>query len=464
MNETSTGWSESVTAEQKREALEAVLRSHTFARSDQLKSFLKYVCEMEIAGHGHELTEYLVGVEALGRPSQYSPGDDSGVRNRAFALRKKLQEYYELENPDAPIRIDLHKGSYCPHFVEKNSHERPNGNGVSAARTNGTLEQALASADLPAARESVAGEGKKKLWLGFIAGVIVTSLIAGASYLFVGGRAVNSTTPAIAPILAEAWGPILNPHSDALICVANPPSLSIHTAALPFTPPLNSQLISNDPGGRPMPKELLDWYKNRFPTLSGQNDYLTITTNATYWGDAIGAMTVVRTMTSAGVIPQMFPEKVIAMPTLRRRNVILFGAPEYSPAITRFLEKCPLTVKYLDSIISRSPGQAPTSLYSIKRDAKNRTTHVYGLITVLPSESSTDHGRRTVIFSGINSAGAQAAAELFSSPEHLVELRKHLNREGHNRFPPAYQVVVSAETDDSILLNFKYETHRLLPN
>ncbi|MGH9833039.1 MAG: hypothetical protein ACRD9Y_08480 [Blastocatellia bacterium] len=464
MNETSTDWGESVTAEQKRAALEAVLRSNTFARSDQLKSFLKYVCEMEIAGHGHELTEYLIGVEALGRPSQYSPGDDSGVRNRAFALRKKLHEYYELENPDAPIRIDLHKGSYCPHFVEKNSQERPNGNGVSMARASGSLDPVSPPHDLPAVREAGIGEGKKKLLLGFIAGVVVTSLIAGASYLLIGRRASNSTAPVIAPILAEAWGPILNPHSDALICVANPPSFSLHTAALPFTPPLNSQLISNDPGGRPVPRELLDWYKNRFPTVSGQNDYLTITTNATYWGDSIGAMTVLRTMTSAGVIPQMFPEKVIAMPTLRRRNVILFGAPEYSPAITRFLEKCPLTVKYLNSIISRAPGQAPASLYSIKRDAKNRTTHVYGLITVLPSESSTDHGRRTVIFSGINSAGAQAAAELFSSPEHLIELRKHLNREGHNRFPPAYQVVVSAETDDSILLNFKYETHRLLPN
>ena len=160
----------------------------------------------------------------------------------------------------------------------------------------------------------------------------------------------------------------------------------------------------------------------------------------------------------------MFPEKVVAVPTLRRRNVILFGAPEYSPAVAHFLEKCPLTVKYLDSIISSRHGQSATALYSGKRDAQNRMTHVYGLITVLPNDNSTEHPRRTVIFSGVNSAGAQAAAEFFSSPENLTELRKRLNSEGHNHFPPAYQVVVSAETDDNILLNFKYETHRLLPN
>jgi len=160
----------------------------------------------------------------------------------------------------------------------------------------------------------------------------------------------------------------------------------------------------------------------------------------------------------------MYPEKVVAVPTLRRRNVVLFGAPEYSPAVTHFLEKCPLTVKYLASIIGRGPGQSSTALYSGKRGAQNRMTHVYGLITVLPSDNSTEHPRRTVIFSGINSAGAQAAAEFFSSPENLIEFRKHLNREGHNNFPPAYQVVVRAETDDNILLNFKYETHRLLSN
>jgi hypothetical protein len=213
-----------------------------------------------------------------------------------------------------------------------------------------------------------------------------------------------------------------------------------------------------------MPKELLDWYKQEYPAPDNQSHFLSITTNATYWGDSIGAMTALKTLTSAGVTPQIFPEKVVAVPTLRRRNVILFGAPEYSPAVAHFLEKCPLTVKYLDSIISRGDGQTATALYSGRRNAQYRMTQVYGLITVLPNDSSAEHPRRTIIFSGVNSAGAQAAAEFFSTPENLTELRKRLNSEGHNHFPPAYQVVVSAETDDNIMLNFKYETHRLLPD
>ena len=132
MGETSLETNQSLTSEQKGAALEAVLHSQTFARADQLKCFLKYVCEMEMAGRGHELTEYLIGIEALGRPASYSPGDDSAVRTRAFALRKKLQEFYEHEQPDAALRIELLKGSYCPHFVEGQPHQKANGSGTSA--------------------------------------------------------------------------------------------------------------------------------------------------------------------------------------------------------------------------------------------------------------------------------------------------------------------------------------------
>ena len=127
MRETSLQPSQSLTSEQKCAALEAVLHSQTFARADQLKCFLKYVCEMEMAERGHELTEYLIGIEALGRPANYSPGDDSAVRTRAFALRKKLHEFYEHEQPNAALRIELLKGSYCPRFIESPPRQETNG-------------------------------------------------------------------------------------------------------------------------------------------------------------------------------------------------------------------------------------------------------------------------------------------------------------------------------------------------
>ena len=44
--------------DRRRAALDAALTSNTFARADQLKRFLRFVCEMELSGRGHEITEY----------------------------------------------------------------------------------------------------------------------------------------------------------------------------------------------------------------------------------------------------------------------------------------------------------------------------------------------------------------------------------------------------------------------
>ena len=108
---------EGLTAKQKRRALEDALGSETFARADQLKKFLRYIVEMEIAGKGDQISEHLVGIEALGRPEDFSPTEDSAVRTRAKALREKLRDLYERELPDAPVRIELQRGSYAPRFI-----------------------------------------------------------------------------------------------------------------------------------------------------------------------------------------------------------------------------------------------------------------------------------------------------------------------------------------------------------
>ena len=102
---------------EKREALEEVLRSATFFRADQLRNFLRYICEMEFAGRGNELCESLIGVEAFGRPADYSPTEDASVRRRAGDLRDKLQEVYSTELADSQIRIELPKGKFVPRFT-----------------------------------------------------------------------------------------------------------------------------------------------------------------------------------------------------------------------------------------------------------------------------------------------------------------------------------------------------------
>lgn len=106
-----------VSAKEKREALEEVLRSERFFRAEQLRNFLRYICEMELAGRGGELCEALIGIEALGRPADYTPAEDASVRRRASDLREKLQDVYAAELAGSRVRIELPKGKYIPRFV-----------------------------------------------------------------------------------------------------------------------------------------------------------------------------------------------------------------------------------------------------------------------------------------------------------------------------------------------------------
>src|SRR5262245_57982073 len=110
---------------EKRQALEQVLQSVAFGRATQVRNFLRYICEMEFAGRGATLHEYLIGVEALGRPDAYSTDEDSSVRRRAFALRRKLDEVYAGELAHAKIRIEVPKGGYLPLFSRRDLSRRP---------------------------------------------------------------------------------------------------------------------------------------------------------------------------------------------------------------------------------------------------------------------------------------------------------------------------------------------------
>ena len=419
--------------EQKRRALEQVLQGNTFSRADQLKRFLRYICEMEIAGRAHEIKEYSIATEALGRSAAYSPGDGSSVRSRALSLRQKLQEFYETENPEAEIRIELHKGSYIPCFVERSGAGRP--------------------PEAPLATPVKAG---RRFRFAFGADAI-TALVIGAAALILVIWPRMSKSPD--PDLQETWGPMLRPGAEVVICLGSPPALLLKS--------VKDGVIPLGTNALPAPEPIATWYAGLRMMDGGGKLYMASSLNTVLTGDALAAVRAVRVLTNSGASIQVLPESGLRPLVLRGRNVLLIGSPNYSPYAGRVLRGTPFSV-YFDPatreevIADGPPGAGAKQVFRPKRDEFGQMTQVYGLLTVVPSQASSDKKEQTVIFSGITSAGPQAAMEFFSSGPDLKGLSERFRQEGHFRLPSSYQVVVRCGVDRLLALTWAYETHRVI--
>ena len=418
-----------LSSDEKRRALEFVLQSRTFQRAEQLKAFLRYVCEAEIDGRSGELSEYVIGVRVLGRPEGYSPTEDSSVRTRAYELRQKLERLYAVEAPDAPVQIVLPKGSYVPQFVPR--HEIP-------LRIAG-----------PGNRQTHTGRRWAAAWVAvaFLGAAGLGSVITYFALLKAAG------TAKVNPVLEQAWRPFAAPDANVILCVATP----LHLTVGPDTHGAYGSPIY------PAPPEVYPAFRQHRPLAPGDRLGLVITDNVLGVGTMNAVIATVNTLRGWGTNYQVLPERVAPISALRNRNAILFGAPVDSDAITKALENTPLTVDYEPSVREfvvrdRQSGQ----ILVPRKDPNGQFLDVYGLITVLYTGES-DHGRLgTVVFSGITSTGTHGAAEFFASPRSMRHLLDRFANEGFRDFPQAYQVVVRCTFSNLLLLTYDYHSHRVL--
>ncbi len=105
-----------VSVESVQVALANVLACESFAKSPKHRCFLEYVVGEALAGRDSNLKEYTVGIEVFGRPDSFDSRDDPIVRVTASRVRAKLKAYFENEGKDAPLVIELPRGSYVPVF------------------------------------------------------------------------------------------------------------------------------------------------------------------------------------------------------------------------------------------------------------------------------------------------------------------------------------------------------------
>ncbi len=99
--------------------LEKILSDPAFKRADRSSTLLRFLVEQTLEGRAERLKEYTLGAEALGRGESFDPRIDPVVRAEASRLRGRLELYYQTAGQEAPVIINLAKGSYVPSFTRR---------------------------------------------------------------------------------------------------------------------------------------------------------------------------------------------------------------------------------------------------------------------------------------------------------------------------------------------------------
>jgi hypothetical protein len=186
-----------------------ILASGAFKRSTLLTNFLIYVCDRKLQGHDGEITEYQIGVQALGRPDNYHPGEDNIVRNYARILRKRLEEYFEEEGKGEEIRIIIPRGQYVPIFEPAHKVTEPALDLVPATEAAGAKLPHIA---LPIEVESAARRTMPRR--AFLISASMTAAAAAAAGWY-GFHERHQTLPE--RLFNKFWTQLFDSNSDAYI-------------------------------------------------------------------------------------------------------------------------------------------------------------------------------------------------------------------------------------------------------
>lgn len=90
--------------------LNRICESNLFARAGKVRQLVRWLGQRCIAGNLEKPSEYLVGVEGLGKPVDFDPSLDVSVRQLKRRMCLRLAKYYEGEGRDSRLHLVCERG------------------------------------------------------------------------------------------------------------------------------------------------------------------------------------------------------------------------------------------------------------------------------------------------------------------------------------------------------------------
>jgi eukaryotic-like serine/threonine-protein kinase len=218
-----------------RNEVERLLASQSLKDSELLKRFLRYVVDSTLAGEGDQLKEYRLGLEVFGRDTSFDPKLDPVVRMAAWRLRQKLQEYYEREGRQDPVRIEIPKGGYAARFA---GAARPELTDLKNAV--GRLPEEKVNGDVPEPGPTISKNRNRSLAAGAVFLSVLLSAALLAAVFYHRSRQVKHLSDKDTVVLADFANSTGDPVFDDTLKTA----LAVSLQQSPFLDALSEQKVA----------------------------------------------------------------------------------------------------------------------------------------------------------------------------------------------------------------------------
>jgi hypothetical protein len=367
-----------------------IVASKSFAKSSFLISFLLYVCERELLGKAHEISEHQIGVQALGRPVTYNPGEDNIVRNYARLLRKRLEEYFKTEGQDEILRVDIPRGHYVPVFYSREPAQALRLSSLPPFRTSATVPVDETALDAQPKPFSFRLPFKRSVSIVLVLSML--TIVGAATYFAVRHFKKKPTSLSVA-----LWSQVFNPDRETLIVPADSGFGILQNLTR------NSMNLSDYVNGKYLPKI------NSVRGLDNRNLNDLSTQRYTSIVDLNIAVSFSRLP-----VPGRFAIRYardLRMDDLKHSNAILIGSQHSNPWAELFQDNMNFVLQYQPAvddslILNKRPLPGENTIYkNMWAEDSHRT---YAVLAFIPSLDGLGH---VILLEGLNMAGTQAAGD-----------------------------------------------------
>ncbi len=376
-------------------AVQRVLSSPAFAKSNRHSAFLEYVCRLTLDGREDEINELNIGINVFERRENYNASDDTIVRTTARALRGRLKTYYETEGYADNVRIDIPKGTYVPTFILVETktvqpafeHPTPVATSTLEAHNPGSFSPNLAS----------------------FLGTMLLAVAIGAAC-------------ALLWVAPKRYLPWLRTPSDKLWALVFPGDRSTYIV------PADTTLLQYEiKAHRLVP---LNEYVGGNFFLHSEADLSGVSESAQRYSKRYTAVTSVQMAEEFGRIPKIYPDRTSVrfardMQTgdLNESNAILIGAAQNNPWVQLFRNQMNFHLDWMpeenrwgihnDHPEGTEPREWPWA------DGPTRTS--YSHIALVHNLSGNGY---VLIIAGTNMFGSEAGSNFVFDPERMNPLLK----------------------------------------